>query len=196
MYTGHLTTDLNLNALWMSWNIFLGCIPFLLAWHLFQPGRKISFFWTLGLVFFILFLPNAPYIFTDVIHFREQLEVITRRRDLVLATAQYLIFLAIGYMLFVESYRRFEKFILGKRYYQHRYIVRLTTFATVSFGVWLGRVLRFNSWDLFVHPQRILLTTRFLNDLPVITFILAFTCFLMLGYFAYESVCGYFEEKV
>ena len=53
---------------WMVWNTFLAAVPLVLALVLFQPGRNRTKGWWFGAVTFVLFLPNAPYLLTDVVH--------------------------------------------------------------------------------------------------------------------------------
>jgi uncharacterized membrane protein len=173
----------------MSWNVFLAAIPFLLAKHLFAPQRKISLTWSLGLVFFVLFLPNAPYILTDLIHLYEDAFYLPAPK-LFLVTLQFLILESIGFWLFVESYRRFEKFILRKRYHL-RYLVRLVSFITLSVGVYIGRFLRFNSWDVFTKPQNIMNTVYYFFDVYTMYttgFITMFTLILLGLYYLHEKL--------
>src|SRR5262245_2969471 len=60
------------NAWWMGWNTLLAWVPVVLAWGLFRGGadRSVSRspLWWAGLVLFVLFLPNAPYVVTDLFH--------------------------------------------------------------------------------------------------------------------------------
>ncbi|MCY7282219.1 MAG: DUF1361 domain-containing protein, partial [Cyanobacteria bacterium CAN_BIN43] len=73
---------LHSNARWMGWNLFLAIVPLILSVLLFRRTqlnssaivesrhrRRRSWLWWLGVLTFIAFLPNAPYILTDVIHF-------------------------------------------------------------------------------------------------------------------------------
>ena len=177
------------NAIWMSWNIFLAAIPFLLAKHLFSPRRKLSFTWGFGLVFFVLFLPNAPYILTDLIHLYKDAAYLPIPK-LSLVIVQFLILEYIGFWFFVESYRQFEKFILKKRYHL-RYLVRLVSFITLSVGVYIGRFLRFNSWDVFTNPQLIMNTVYYFFDVYTTYttgFITIFTLILLGLYYLHEKL--------
>lgn len=184
-----MTIYLLTNALWMSWNIFLAAIPFVLARHLFSPKQKISFLWSLGFVSFVLLLPNAPYILTDLIHlFKDAVYLPTPK--LFIATLQFLILEGIGFWLFVESYRRFEKFVLENRYHL-RYGVRLISFITISFGVAIGRFLRFNSWDVITRPLSLVRTVyQFFDAYTTYTagFILMFTLVLFALYYLHEKL--------
>src|SRR4051812_24343730 len=53
---------------WMVWNLALAAVPVFLAMALFRPGRRHGVGWWLGTALFVLFLPNAPYVLTDVVH--------------------------------------------------------------------------------------------------------------------------------
>ena len=53
---------------WMSFNAFLATVPAVLAVVLFHRPRARTVTWWVGVVAFGLFLPNAPYVVTDLIH--------------------------------------------------------------------------------------------------------------------------------
>jgi|SRR3989344_57609 len=188
MVYDNLSVYLLNNSLWMSWNIFLALIPFWLANHLFHPKRRVSIWWGFGVIFFILFLPNAPYIFTDLIHLAEAVNHITSPKMLIVATGQFLLLECIAFWLFVKSYRKFEKFILKKKYYPQRYWMRLVSFVTVSIGVYLGRFLRLNSWDAFTKPLQVVTTLKYLGNFQAIFFIIEFSILLLFLYIAHEKL--------
>lgn len=55
-------------------------------------------------------------------------------------------------------------FRLNSRY--TKFIVRLVVFPAIGAGVYMGRYLRFNSWDIFINPYAIfsqLVNTRHLS---------------------------------
>jgi uncharacterized membrane protein len=75
----------------MAWNSGLALIPWGLSWVLFRGPSQIPrpgstrfmgqllgqrWLWGFGCLIFILFLPNAPYILTDVIHLWEDLQLL------------------------------------------------------------------------------------------------------------------------
>ena len=59
---------LELSTQRIAWNLFLAYIPLLLSIWLFRSAKSRSFLWWLGFLVFIAFLPNAPYVLTDIIH--------------------------------------------------------------------------------------------------------------------------------
>ncbi len=56
----------------LSWNLFLALAPLGLAWWLFRRTERRGWLWWPLLVAFILFLPNAAYTLTDIIHFIDE----------------------------------------------------------------------------------------------------------------------------
>lgn len=172
----------------MSWNLFLALIPFLLAQHLFHPKQKVSLIWSIGLVFFVLFLPNAPYIFTDLIHLYITAQHVTSPMFLAAATLQFLLLELIAFWLFAVSYHRFERYFLNKTYYSARYSLRMVAFVTMSIGVYLGRVARLNSWDVFTSPYTVISKLDNLLAYDAFKYIGIFTICLFLLYKAHESM--------
>lgn len=179
------------NTLWMGWNLFLAVIPFVLALFLFQKKIRISLWWLLGFATFILFLPNTAYIFTDLIHLPRDLSILPTHKTELLTYLQYIIFTFIGYVLFAESYRLFEIFTVSRfKLHKNKSLklgFRAFMLALVSFGVYLGRFLRFNSWDVLTKPHSLVNTVRLLNDTPVISFVAWFSLLLFLGVLFYEE---------
>ncbi len=175
------------NTLWMGWNIMLALIPFLLAQHLFKPKSKITWGWSLGFLAFILFLPNAPYLFTDIIHWYGDTFRFSTVLQLFVMTVQFWILMLAGYVLFVTSYRRFETFILKKFDFEQG-VLRLVTFIIVSVGVYLGRFIRLNSWDAIFQPKTFLKSIYSLHHSHALIFIAAYTGLLFALYFFYEKV--------
>ncbi|MDQ1384469.1 MAG: hypothetical protein QOG65_1848 [Actinomycetota bacterium] len=52
----------------MLWNLFLAAVPAVLALALFPTSARRGVAWWLGFGAWVLFLPNAPYLLTDVVH--------------------------------------------------------------------------------------------------------------------------------
>src|SRR5688572_18167291 len=58
------------NRWWMTWNTLLAMVPASLAIVLFRHEGRKRWLWWSGVVTFVLFLPNAPYVVTDLVHLR------------------------------------------------------------------------------------------------------------------------------
>jgi uncharacterized membrane protein len=141
----------------MIWNLFLAYIPLGLSVWLFRINRARSLLWWVIFLVFIAFLPNAPYVLTDIIHLIEFIRqgYSTWTITFVLIP-QYLIFILAGVEAYVIS-------LINLGYYCHKlgrgkYItwVELITHALCSLGVYLGRFQRFNSWDIVTKPDNLM----------------------------------------
>lgn len=172
----------------MGWNAILGLLPFLLASILFVPKRHRNLFWAIGFILFILFLPNAPYIFTDIIHLPTDIAGFTSKRAVVAFTWQYLLLIAIGYWLFCRSYFKFENFVFAKYKIHYRVWIRIISFLIISIGVYLGRFPRFNSWDAFTKPHEIIPHLITLTEPASLAFVGLFTILLYSAYVSYEAL--------
>jgi uncharacterized membrane protein len=150
------------------WNLFLASLPVVLAGPLARRIAAGSGFRLGPLTLFVggawlLLLPNAPYLLTEVRHFvldREWRELTARAADdpaaLRLAAGAGLLFLlygAIGLVAFVAAVRPVER-ALRARFPRLRG-GRIALHALVSLGVWLGLVPRHNSWDAVLHPVEV-----------------------------------------
>jgi uncharacterized membrane protein len=113
--------------------------------------------WWLGCAIFILFLPNAAYILTDVIHF-----VIDVRKGYPMGTTiaillpQYLLFLSVGYEAYVASLMNIGYFLTQQGTKKFVSGTELGIHVLSAIAVYLGRFSRFNSWDVFVNPGKLL----------------------------------------
>lgn len=142
------------NIRWMSWNLFLAFVPLALSFWLFRRRRARSWLWWLGLLVFFAFLPNAPYILTDVIHLIEEIRTINSVWLITLVVIPaYVLFILAGFQAYVLS-------LINLGYYlnqlgQSKWILwaELGTHALSAVGIYLGRFLRFNSWDFITQPD-------------------------------------------
>lgn len=188
MYSGNLFLDTFANLIWMSYNTLLAVIPFVLAKKLFTKRKNISFSWIIGFIIYVLFLPNAPYIFTDIIHLPKALSALDTPMELAIMTGQYFLFILIGYWLFATSYNSFEKFAV-KQFKINKNALRCVSFCAISTGIYLGRFLRFNSWDVIFNPtgltKGIILS---LTSPKAMVFIVLFAVFLFGAYLLIEKV--------
>jgi uncharacterized membrane protein len=136
----------------LRWNMFLAVVPLVLAYALAWAARRD---WALFAVPFlafawIVFLPNAPYLISDLVHLQDgasRANVLTL--GLVAVTG-----LLIGVKC-VQIVQRVIEERFGSRWGWRavQAIVVLTTF-----GVYAGRVLRWNSWNVLSRPHALLAT--------------------------------------
>lgn len=139
--------------LFLNWNLFLAFVPWLLTSSLQvfpQWQKRKSLLWLVGLSW-LAFFPNALYIFTDLFHLHSGSSM-PIWFDLILILA----FAWTGILFGFLSLWDFEN-LLSKR--MHKKWVPMISIGLLflsSFGVYLGRFLRWNSWDLIQRPGAIL----------------------------------------
>ncbi|MEZ4904022.1 MAG: DUF1361 domain-containing protein [Spirosomataceae bacterium] len=99
------------------------------------------------LALWLLFFPNSPYLITDLIHLKgspDHLIWFDALMDFVFALAGLITGL---YSLF-KVHRLIEK--IGNKPFA--WLIVLGTLILSSYGVYLGRFGRWNSWDILHHP--------------------------------------------
>jgi len=147
---------LKVHSGWMLWNLFLAFIPLALSFWLFRQ-RSRSVLWWVGLVVFIAFLPNAPYLLTDIIHLIRATRagfsvwVIT-----LVLIPQHLLAILAGFEAYVISLMNLGHYLKQQGKSKHILAAELITHATCAIGVYLGRFQRFNSWDLVTDPDSVI----------------------------------------
>ena len=146
----------------LVWNLFLAWLPLAvlrvtdsaagLLPHFFLrgPGRWLRW------VAWLLLLPNAPYIVTDFVHVWHRLEE-GRLAGTALAALSVAGSAVLGLAWFARAMAAAEE-ALARTVLSRgvRRAVLVGVVLATAFGVWLGRVLRFNSWDVVAAPGRLL----------------------------------------
>jgi uncharacterized membrane protein len=170
----------------LPYNLALAIMPYGFA-RMFRSCRSFP----LKLFLFaawLAFLPNAPYIITDFVHFRDRPPV-PMTYDLVLFSGFALTGLAFG-MSSLQLIHQWWKEKTGKRV--AALWVTICLFLC-SYGIYIGRALRWNSWDLLLQPFKVFSESVSIWLFPTdhkeaILLILLGSVFLVAGYWAIEPV--------
>ena len=132
----------------LLWNLFLALIPlFLSKQFLFnvQVGKSRTLRIVI-LMLWILFLPNSPYIITDFVHLDGSRP--TFWLDLLL----FFVFSLNGLILGVLSMMDVFSYLRKRNHPVLANAILLFVSLLSGYGVFLGRFLRFNSWDIVTKP--------------------------------------------
>lgn len=134
----------------LVWNLFLAGIPYVISSLIYHSSeqKKLLFKHIPLLVMWLLFLPNAPYILTDLFHL-EQKTLIPEWYDLMLILSFALNGLVLGVVSLFQIHDMVEN-RLGKA---SGFVFVFVVCLLCAFGVYLGRFLRFNSWDIISNPS-------------------------------------------
>ncbi len=138
---------------WLNWNLFLAFIPYMITCSLEFNDRwkKNSFRFILAFLGWILFIPNSFYIITDLFHLR-WFEGVPIWYDLALLLS----FAWNGLILGIVSVRQMEKIIEEKLGVRNELFFVYPVMWLNALGVYVGRFLRFNSWDVISNPFQLI----------------------------------------
>ncbi len=139
VYTGHITFA------FLIWNLFLAVLPLYFSYKVLVAGNKKAVLAYVAM--WLLFFPNAMYITTDLFHLRERPECPLWLDMLILLS-----FALNGLLYGFLSLSNIEKLMNG--YIRKQYIMPMIfLFLCLSgYGIYLGRYLRWNSWDVVTAP--------------------------------------------
>jgi len=138
--------------LFLIWNFFLAAIPLLISSLMLEMKnhqypvlniRVLGFFW-------LMFLPNAPYMLTDYIHL-----TISRGTMIWLDMLTISWFAVSAFIIAIISLNDIAT-LLSAKYSALQVSAIVFSICVISgFGIYLGRDLRFNTWDIILHPMSV-----------------------------------------
>lgn len=150
--------------LFLNWNLFLAFIPWAVSTVicLNRNLRTNKIALTLLLFTWLLFFPNSPYILTDLFHLHSRGSV-PIWFDLIIIISFAWTGLSFGFISLINIENLISKYL-------KKNAVRITMIILLfagSFGVYLGRYLRWNSWDIIDEPYSLLsqIGERFINPM-------------------------------
>lgn len=178
----------SLRYTFLFWNLLLAIVPTLLAWWLVRRIRKYGWLkWKqIALtVAWVGFLPNSFYLVTDLIHLRPNYEA-DFLFDITVLSAFIFAGLAFGFMSVYLVHSEVAKRIRDGRAYGLVAIL----FLAVSFAIFLGRYMRWNTWDIVIRPAGLLfdISDRVINadahlhsyQITLILFLLLFSTYTVV----------------
>lgn len=92
-------------------------------------------------------LPNSPYIVTDLFHLKHQASM-----PLWFDTLLVFSFAANGLLLFYDVLLKMHRFLENQLSKIWAILGIIAIIFLNGFGIYLGRFLRFNSWDIVANP--------------------------------------------
>lgn len=136
--------------LFLIWNLFLAWLPVLMALAAVALRRIPVLLWASGAAW-LLFLPNAPYLLTDLGHLGRWGNA-PYWFDLLLL----LVFALTGLLLGFVSLKVMHQLVQERLGQVAGWLFAIVTLSLSSLGVYIGRFLRWNSWDMLVQPSHVL----------------------------------------
>ncbi len=178
----------------LNWNLFLAILPYAISVFFLLYNHKVKSKLVLGGVLFswLLIFPNAPYILTDFFHLEPRASV-PYWFDLGLIFSFAWNGLIIGFVSLYDIQtaiaRRFSAF--------KGWAFAIISLVLGSFGIYLGRYERFNSWDIITNPVALFIdiADRFIHPFSHQRTILMTVLFSALLIFGYVTLVTLFKPN-
>ena len=133
-------------------NLFLASVPLFFSTAL-RIATHRQLHWTIRFAVFglwLLFLPNAPYILTDILHLTRASHA-PAWYDLALLLSCSGTGLLLGYLSLIDV-----QAIVARSFGSAcGWIFAMVSLVLSGFAIYLGRFLRWNSWDVLIEPSRL-----------------------------------------
>jgi uncharacterized membrane protein len=152
----------SLSYIFLNWNLFLAFIPWAISTIVIVKKINNKFLLFILIISWLIFFPNSPYILTDFFHLNYRFHI-----PVWYDFIEILSFAWTGLIFGFVSLMDIE-FLLGQYINKKIISVLLVVFLFLgSFGIYLGRFLRWNSWDIFTNPFCLIsdISDRIINPL-------------------------------
>ena len=166
----------------LVWNLFLAWIPLAFAVAAYvRARRRVDPLAVALLVPWLLFFPNAPYLLTDFIHLGREPAPAPLWYDALMLSA----FAWTGLLLGFASLYLVQLIVRQALGPALAWLAVFGALVLASVGVYIGRFVRFNSWDALLHPRAVVevVHARLLAEPPELAqALVALTAFLSVAY--------------
>lgn len=139
----------DLTYVFLLWNLFLAFVPYAVSHWLSRSIRVMENKWMLALALavWLLFIPNSFYILTDLFHLRN-IRSAPKWFDLLLLLS----FAWNGLLFGIVSLRKIEVILQAVSGRSSSLFIVFVVMWLNAFGIYIGRFLRYNSWDVITQP--------------------------------------------
>jgi uncharacterized membrane protein len=153
LLAGRIYRSRSITYAFLVWNLLLAWIPYLSSLWTDHVHRRHSRWWCLLApgALWLVFFPNAPYIITDFLHLQKRAPI-PLWYDIGLLSA----FAWTGLFLAVVSLRTMQRLVKHYTGSILGWVFVAAVTGLSGLGIYMGRFLRWNSWDLFLHPRSVL----------------------------------------
>lgn len=134
----------------LAWNLFLAALPYMITQVMlrtYPSSTKKRYRFAVYFVAWLLFLPNSPYIITDLVHLHSKYSHLVWL-DLFMV----FVFAANGLLLGLLSLIDMQRLLRRHFSRQGTALIIFASCMLSGYGIYLGRFLRFNSWDVLTKP--------------------------------------------
>lgn len=176
----------------LFWNLLLAWVPVLFAWLLIRALRSRAWSQPLPVALSLLwlgFLPNSFYLMSDLIHLRSTGDI-GILYDAVFMLSFIWNGLVAGFLSMIMVHKKLKE----RRHRLAAIPIMLGVMLLASFAIYLGRNLRWNTWDVLINPAGLLfdVSEQVVNPFDHLqSFATTATFFLLIGSMYYVVWTAY-----
>ena len=171
----------NFRYIFLIWNLILAYVPYFIANRIENNTGRLTTCKN-GIYFgvWLLFFPNAPYLISDFIHLHH-----STSRVLWYDVALLFMFAFTGMYLAIKSANNIHNWLIALLGKGWAFISMIVCFLLSGFGIYLGRVERWNSWNIVNAPLHLwheiteLIFTRIIWEYTIVYFILTSSIYFL-----------------
>lgn len=161
-------------GIFMIWNLFLAALPLIISIVLVSrktENRLVNIFLKLAWLFFF---PNSPYLITDLIHIKRYKNFFDSSWIFIadfsswLGLVHLVLVVLVGVLLGYISLYLLQKKIRKTYDTKISWLFVIGVSALTSIGIYLGRFMRFNTWDIILNPISIVKSLFQNVNIPII----------------------------
>ncbi len=157
LLAGRVIHTRSLMFLFIPWNLFLALVPLYFSHKLHEVAGKMKA--TACFIVWLLFFPNAMYIITDLFHLK-QMKRVPEWYDLLILFSAAITGVIVGYLSLYNVERYVVRYMhtanaetqTWKRKEIYVQLLVAAILLLCGYGIYLGRYLRWNSWDIIGDP--------------------------------------------
>ena len=195
------------NYLFLIWNLFLAWIPFIMSllmnyiYSFYKAGRLKKLMLAVSGAVWLFFYPNAPYLITDYIHLsRMKFYFIKDGYNMNFIVwydfVMFSLFILTGFLLGFISLYMLQRLLSDRINKAAGWLLVVGTLFLSSFGIYLGRFIRWNTWDILANPAALINSVLESFHKHAFAFTTTFGLFLLLIYVALYYLTKLNQQKV
>lgn len=165
------------NFAYLLWNLFLAWVPLAIALSIRKIKNRVT--QALVVLLWLAFLPNSPYLITDLIHLNER-HISANWSDAMILFIAALTGLSAG----IVSLRMVHQWLRSQAGNSISQLAMAAIFILTGYGIFMGRIQRWNSWDLATRPMAVISDgLAHVNNPQAIYITATFSCFMAIVYY-------------
>lgn len=140
----------NFRYWFMLWNLCLAWAAPLIAWWLIRRLQTTQWRDWKNVILTVLwlgFLPNSFYMVSDLVHVQQTGEI-----SVIFDAVLFVSFIFNGFIAGYLGMFLVHRELLKRMSLKRSYLVITAVFAVCGYAIYLGRVLRWNTWDALFQP--------------------------------------------